>query len=294
VPVGGNPGQLHIFTGFSLALENDNTALTTAIGLLGDGVFRAQLAPPSVSKVTPGFLSHMWRDIALESPGSLIAVGLHFTLGEGVFRINTSSGAVTALSTGSSWIQPESVAVGAGGALYVADSGNCGSGGCSGGLVAHVHPSTGTRTVVKSGIFTGTLQIAVVDALPGACADGIDTDGDGLVDLADPGCANASDSDERNAARVCDNGLDDDGDGLPDFPLDPGCKDPVWTTESPACNNNLDDDSDGKIDWNGGSGGGTPDPQCTSAWRMTEKTGCGLGFELVLLLPLLARLRRRH
>jgi len=210
-----------------------------------------------------------------------------------IIRMNPNV-AVTALSTGSSWIQPESVAVGAGGALYVADSGNCGSGGCSGGLVAHVHPSTGTRTVVKSGIFTGTLQIAVVDALPGACADGIDTDGDGLVDLADPGCANASDSDERNAARVCDNGLDDDGDGLPDFPLDPGCKDPVWTTESPACNNNLDDDSDGKIDWNGGSGGGTPDPQCTSAWRMTEKTGCGLGFELVLLLPLLARLRRRH
>jgi hypothetical protein len=157
-----------------------------------------------------------------------------------------------------------------------------------------VNPGSGARTVVRSGIFSGTLQIAVAGTPPVACSDGIDSDGDGLVDLADPGCANASDSDERNAARVCDNGLDDDGDGLPDFPLDPGCKDPIWTTESPACNNNLDDDSDGKIDWNGGSGGGTPDPQCTSAWRMTEKTGCGLGFELVLLLPLLARLRRRH
>ena len=63
-------------------------------------------------------------------------------------------------------------AVGAGGDLYVADSGTCTASGCSGGLVAHVHPGSGARTVVRSGIFTGTLQIAVLDALAGPCNDG--------------------------------------------------------------------------------------------------------------------------
>jgi len=296
LPVGGNPGQLHIFLGYSLALADDDTVYTTGIGLLGDGVFRAELAPPSVSKVTPGFLSHSWRDIARESASTLLAVGLHYTLGEGVFRIDTNAGSVTALSTGAAWIQPESVAVGAGGAIYVADSGTCdGEGACSGGLVAHVNPGSGARTVVRSGIFSGTLQIAVAGTPPVACADGIDSDGDGLVDLADPGCANASDASERNAAFPCDNGLDDDGDGLFDFPHDPGCKDPTWTLENPACDNDVEDDTDGKIDWDGGPGAGVPDPQCVGKpWQKSENPTCGFGAELILLLPLLSRLRRRR
>jgi hypothetical protein len=67
------------------------------------------------------------------------------------------------------------------------------------------------------------------------------------------------------------------------------------TTENPACDNDLDDDGDGRIDWDGGSDGGTPDPQCDNKpWRKKESSGCGLGFELALLLPLLARLRRRR
>jgi len=293
LPVGGN--QLVLFSGFSLALQDDDTAYTSGFGLLGDGVFRAELAPPSVTKVTPGFLSHVWRDLALESPGSLVAVGSHASLGQGVFRINTSSGSVTALSTGSPWIRPESVAVGAGGDLYVADSGTCSGDACSGGLVARVDPVSGARSVVRSGIFGGTLQIAVVDLLPGACNDGIDSDGDGLADLADAGCADASDPDERHPTRACDNGLDDDLDGLPDFPLDPGCKDLLGTKENPACDNGLDDDNDGKIDWDGGTGGGTPDPQCVGKpFRNKETSGCGLGFELALIVPLLARLRRRR
>jgi probable HAF family extracellular repeat protein len=262
LPVGGNPGQLHLFLGYSLALADDDTAYTTGIGLLGDGVFRAELAPPSVAKVTPGFLTHAWRDLARESATSLLAVGDHFTLGEGVFRINVSTGAVTALSTGAAWLQPESVTIGAGGAIYVADSGNCDAeGACSGGAVVSVHPSTGARTVVRNGIFSGTLQVRAVGALPGVCADGIDSDGDGLVDLADP-----------------------------------GCKDATWTLENPSCDNGLDDDADGKIDWDGGPGGGAPDPNCDGKPWMNngEKASCGLGAELALLLPLLARLRRRR
>jgi hypothetical protein len=44
---------------------------------------------------------------------------------------------------------------------------------------------------------------------------------------------------------------------------------------------------------------GAADPQCDQPWKNKEKanTGCGLGFELALVLPLLAlgrRLRRRE
>jgi hypothetical protein len=125
-----------------------------------------------------------------------------------------------------------------------------------------------------------------------ACADGSDDDGDGLVDTADPGCLDAADPFETNAIVPCDDGFDDDGDGLIDYPDDPGCRDPQWLYEDPKCSDGLDNDGDGGIDWNGGPGGGTPDPQCTTPWRNREASGCGLGFELVLLAPLLARLRR--
>jgi arylsulfatase A-like enzyme len=92
-----------------------------------------------------------------------------------------------------------------------------------------------------------------------------------------------------SAIPHCSDGIDDDGDGLIDYPDDPGCRDPQWLYENPKCDDGLDNDDDGNIDWDGGPGGGTPDAQCTTAWRNRE---CGLGFELVLLAPLLARLRR--
>ena len=64
--------------------------------------------------------------------------------------------------------------------------------------------------------------------------------------------------------------------------------------EDPACQDGIDNDGDGAIDWNGGAGGGTPDPQCITAWhtRETTSSGCGLGFEVVFLAPLGARLVR--
>ena len=59
---------------------------------------------------------------------------------------------------------------------------------------------------------------------PAACADGVDNDGDGGADLADPGCANASDTSEKSASLICDDGLDNDSDGSVDFPEDAGCE----------------------------------------------------------------------
>ena len=62
-----------------------------------------------------------------------------------------------------------------------------------------------------------------------ACADGIDNDGDGLVDHPeDPGCRSIADENERKGktrrGRACSDGIDNDGDGLADFPADSGCR----------------------------------------------------------------------
>jgi len=160
-----------------------------------------------------------------------------------------------------------------------------------------------------------------------ACSDGADDDGDGLTDLADPGCADAGDDSEKDAGLPCDDGFDNDGDGRIDFdPItfaspgdqytlpsgsgDPGCENPSSITESPQCqdgiNNDLDQDPDpGHIDYDAGySAVGSPhpngpDPQCVGKpWRNQEKKysssyPCGLGVELALLLPPLLWLRRR-
>ena len=128
-----------------------------------------------------------------------------------------------------------------------------------------------------------------------ACDDGTDDDGDGLVDLADPGCQDAFDAFETNALVACDDGFDSDGDGLVDWPDDPGCKSGAWLAENPQCDDDLDNDGDGQVDWDGGPSAGTPDPQCVGMpWRQMEAQpqSCGLGFELALLAPLLARLAR--
>jgi len=66
------------------------------------------------------------------------------------------------------------------------------------------------------------------------CDDGLDDDGDGLIDYpADPGCDNALDDDEQSAALICDNGIDDDMDGFIDFPEDDGCDDLLDTSVVP-------------------------------------------------------------
>ena len=66
------------------------------------------------------------------------------------------------------------------------------------------------------------------------CSDGLDDDGDGLIDFPDdPGCSDALDGDERGPDFICDNGLDDDLDGLIDFPADDGCLSPTDQSEAP-------------------------------------------------------------
>ncbi|MCC6993648.1 MAG: VWA domain-containing protein [Deltaproteobacteria bacterium] len=82
------------------------------------------------------------------------------------------------------------------------------------------------------------------------CADGGDNDGDMLVDLADPGCQDASDTTESGPA-ACGDGADNDGDTLIDFPSDPGCTSATDNNEIsfPACMDGIDNDGDLLFDY---------------------------------------------
>jgi len=94
------------------------------------------------------------------------------------------------------------------------------------------------------------------------------------------------------ALPECADGVDNDADGDVDHPDDPGCLGALGYREGPECDNGLDDDGDGLVDWDGGPGG-TPDAQCAgNPQRLTERPGCGLGFELAFLLPWLQLARR--
>lgn len=153
---------------------------------------------------------------------------------------------------------------------------------------------------------------------PPACANGIDDDGDGVVDFpADVGCTSAADSSERAACSDgidndgdgvldyqgdngcaspddptelpdCTDGVDNDGDGVIDFPADPGCESSEpFAHENPECSDGIDNDADGTIDY-------PADTSCTSLAGSSEKGGlCGLlGLEALPLAALAARRRR--
>jgi probable HAF family extracellular repeat protein len=129
---------------------------------------------------------------------------------------------------------------------------------------------------------------------PPDCANGVDDDGDGVIDFgADPGCVSADDEGEHEAALTCDNGQDDDADGIVDYPADTSCASRI-DTELPECSDGLDNDGDLSVDWDGGPHGGPPDPECGGdPMRVIEHPMyCGLGFEAALLLPLYTTLRR--
>ena len=79
----------------------------------------------------------------------------------------------------------------------------------------------------------------------GNCADGIDNDGNGLIDAADPGCRGVTP--ETPAAGNCNDGVDNDGDGLVDT-LDPGCQFGQENLAAGNCTDGIDNDGDGLID----------------------------------------------
>lgn len=93
----------------------------------------------------------------------------------------------------------------------------------------------------------------------------------------------------------CSDGLDNDGDGLTDYPDDPGCADAASALELALCDDGLDNDGDGAVD--------IDDSECSARHEngevrsalltdLTSEPLCGLGAEVILLLPILRGLRR--
>jgi hypothetical protein len=73
---------------------------------------------------------------------------------------------------------------------------------------------------------------------PHACEDGIDNDGDTLIDYpAEPGCATQIDDDETDPPTppVCWDTVDNDLDGIVDYPNDPGCDAASDSSEIDEC-----------------------------------------------------------
>jgi YVTN family beta-propeller protein len=75
---------------------------------------------------------------------------------------------------------------------------------------------------------------------------GIDEDLDGVFD-ADERDAGTSPSNPGSRPNACNDGIDNDGDGVTDL-ADPGCKDAGWNIENPQCNDGVNNDSDGLVD----------------------------------------------
>lgn len=138
----------------------------------------------------------------------------------------------------------------------------------------------GSITLFKNAYSEDTNSyVTIVDAL---CDDGLDNDGDTLIDYpADPGCDSILDNDETDPiVPACNDGIDNDGDSLIDYPNDPGCENasdtdetnpitpPVFTSD--ACNDGIDNDGDGLIDY-------PADPGCTSLTDTNETDPSGGG-----------------
>ncbi len=82
------------------------------------------------------------------------------------------------------------------------------------------------------------------------CDNGIDDDGDGLIDCEDPDCLNSN----ICLVEICNNGIDDDSDGFIDCE-DAECQQITSCIE--ICDNGVDDNGDGLIDGE--------DPQCNTS-----------------------------
>ncbi len=116
------------------------------------------------------------------------------------------------------------------------------------------------------------------------CSDGIDNDGDGLIDQADVQCYGPNGAESpggagRDAQRDCADEIDNDMDGLIDRD-DPDCLGSAGTEDSgspppaSACSDGVDNDDDGLADY-------PNDPKCYGAYGRTENARVQRGFDAI-------------
>lgn len=129
----------------------------------------------------------------------------------------------------------------------------------SSGKIYAIDVETLTATQVLNG--TGNLSIndgfnCVLAPPPfeSKCNNGIDDDGDGLIDCEDGDCFTSNEC----TLEICDNGIDDDGDGWIDC-SDTECFNLTFCVE--ICDNGIDDNGDGLVD--------SADPQCNTPAGVT-------------------------
>jgi hypothetical protein len=181
----------------------------------------------------------------------------------------------------------------------------------------------GTNSLLKE-TTAASESLAVAPEGGAQCDNGIDDDGDGVIDDQDPGCHSdgnagnpnsyvASDNDESNGGNSgtggsgnqggnnndnggetqCADGRDNDGDGLVDED-DPGCH------EGNNINNpyNADDDSEGSDGNGGGNGGNGGSGNLSNAGSLpftgTDLVGISLAGLLVLAGGLVLRRREEE
>ncbi len=134
-----------------------------------------------------------------------------------------------------------------------------------------------TRAKIKAvGCSVPAVPVVPVDPLappppanllvPKQCADSIDNDSDGKIDMADIGCSSPTDDNETNILKKCANGVDDDADGKIDYPADLGCSSLSDNNEydsTTQCSDGLDNDDDDVIDY-------PYEPGCSSSTDTSE------------------------
>lgn len=143
---------------------------------------------------------------------------------------------------------------------------------------------TGEACLSGAGVVCEVARVGLVHP----CMDGLDNDGDGRADSADPQCWGPLGAESgavlgRQAQGACADGLDNDGDGLVDRD-DPECLDPSQADEATpgvgelgVCADGRDNDGDGRLD--------RDDPGCYGSQGRTEVDVAAPGFERMGMDP---------
>ncbi len=103
----------------------------------------------------------------------------------------------------------------------------------------------------------------------------------------------------RGTEPECSDGVDNDGDGLVDDGADPGCANAESVIENPRCDDYFDNDGDGQMDaadaqCTSRAANVEAEAEPGTSDMLTEETLCGLGAELALIFPPLMWLRNHR